>query len=31
MRWKDWQKLTPEQKQEAFESYLIAWLTAHNR
>lgn len=31
MKYSEYKKLTPEQKQEAFESYLIAWLTAHNR
>nr|DAU77867.1 MAG TPA: hypothetical protein [Ackermannviridae sp.] len=30
MKYSEYKKLTPEQKQEAFESYLSAWLEAHN-
>lgn len=31
MKYSEYKKLTPEQKKAAFKSYLIAWLTAHNR
>lgn len=30
MKYSEYKKLTPEQKQEAFEIYLIARLAAHN-
>ena len=30
MKYSEYKMLTPEQKQAAFKSYLIAWLEAHN-
>ena len=29
MQFKDWQKLTPAQKQAAFEAYKKEWLATH--